>query len=119
MMMTKNADGLNYYYEVDNFWIDPEASKFRLHLEGVRGNTLNYAYGNGNMWTTTDNDNDTNGGNCSNTYMAPFWYSSCHSMNPLGDWMNTLYAKASCHFLGITSGLCDIMNYFAWGFRAK
>jgi len=57
--------------------------------------------------------------NCAVAYMGPFWYTACHNMNPMGNWGDTAYARASCHFMGHISGYCNIMSYMGWGFRAK
>jgi hypothetical protein len=80
----------------------------------------NRVYGHtGHPFTTYDRDNDSYSGNCAVSYMGPFWYTACHNMNPFGDWGNTSYAKASCHFVEVGSNYCYIMSYFAWGFRSK
>ena len=38
-------------------------------------------YHNGRKFTTSDNDNDINGGNCANTYNSAWWYGSCFDFN--------------------------------------
>ena len=39
------------------------------------------SYANGAAFSTSDNDNDSHGGNCAATYKGAWWYVGCHKSN--------------------------------------
>ena len=54
----------------------------RANLTNIVGGSTPGMYSSGNNLTTFDNDQDTNGGNCSTYYNNnPWWYSSCWTGN--------------------------------------
>jgi len=58
------------------------AFQSRANLSNIVGGVTPGMYSSGNSLTTYDNDQDTNGGNCSTYYNNnPWWYSSCWTGN--------------------------------------
>jgi hypothetical protein len=58
------------------------AFQSRANITNIVGGVTPGMYSSGNSLTTYDNDQDTNGGNCSTYYNNnPWWYSSCWTGN--------------------------------------
>ncbi|XP_062865673.1 microfibril-associated glycoprotein 4-like [Trichomycterus rosablanca] len=73
------------YAQYTSFYIDPESSKYRLHvsghINGGAGDSLSHS--SERDFSTFDKDST---GSCANTYSGGFWYNSwqCHHANPNG-----------------------------------
>ncbi len=87
-MQTKKTDGgIKRYAEYSSFSTDTEANKYRLSVSWFSWDTYNSFWG--HSWfsfTTRNQDNDTNIGNCAVSYKWAWWYWTCHSAN-----LNWLY----------------------------
>ncbi|XP_062615109.1 ficolin-2-like [Saccostrea cucullata] len=91
----------SYLYQKYHFIrVGPESDKYRLHIEGpTTGDAgdfiLRYNNSksiNNQRFTTFDNDNDNNAGNCA-TGTGGWWYNSCHyvALNNDPDSPETVY----------------------------
>jgi ficolin len=93
--------GKKIYAEYSNFHVANETSNYKMSfLAGsFKGNTgdamsgavkgVKYSH-NGMKFTTIDKDNDNNAGaNCATAFHGGWWYNSCHSFNPNGQYNNT------------------------------
>ena len=72
------------YYDV--FSVGDASTNYRFTVSGFTGNCGDsLAYHNGQMFTTTDRDNDESSSrNCAIVYKGGFWYNDCHEANPTG-----------------------------------
>ena len=66
-------------------------SSFRLRLgyyHGTAGeaSSRGLSFHNNAPFSTSDKDNDANGGNCAITYHGAWWYKSCHTSDLNGLW---------------------------------
>ena len=59
-----------------------------LSMKYIRSTEDCLSYHNGMMFTTKDNDNDKNSGNCAASYGNGWWYNNCHNTN-----LNGIYHK--------------------------
>ncbi|UYV82906.1 FCN2 [Cordylochernes scorpioides] len=78
-----DVNGTHVYATYEDFWIEDEAYKYKLHLsnyKGTAGDALSDAH-NGKKWSTTDQDNDTYNTSCSALFKGAWWYGSCHHAN--------------------------------------
>ncbi|GIX68232.1 techylectin-5A [Caerostris extrusa] len=101
----KAVDGEKRYALYDTFWIDDENNKYTLHIQdysGDAGDSMIAAHNN-HKFTTKDQDNDTNDGNCAQTFKGAWWYKSCHESN-----LNGLNLR------GVHKSFADGVNWRAW-----
>jgi hypothetical protein len=75
------------------WWDDVEYLATKVNLEWSKyilrinwNNWNNRVFREWNNFSTKDQDNDTRGGNCVNSYHSPWWMDACHSWTPL--WWN-------------------------------
>ncbi|XP_061176302.1 ficolin-1-like [Saccostrea echinata] len=100
--LTKNKDqelrvelqrfnGEKAYAQYSTFYVGDEGSKYRLTVSGysgTAGDSLDYH--NGMKFSTKDQDNDSNSGNCAITWHGAWWNKSCHQSN-----LNGKYATSA------------------------
>ena len=82
-----DAQGNRAYAEYSTFSIGDSSTEYILTVSdysGTAGDSM--AYHNGNRFSTEDNDNDNNSGNCATNNQAAWWYNSCYYSN-----LNGLY----------------------------
>lgn len=66
----------------DRFRIFDESLKYKLHVYGFSGNTVdNLAYHNGMSFSTVDQDNDESATNCASKNRGGWWYKNCGHSN--------------------------------------
>ena len=81
--MTSSSNGNWYSAEYWNFYVDDESLKYRIHFgsySGDNGDSFQYDATrniNGMAFTTYDQDNDLNTGNCAFDHRGGWWYNSC------------------------------------------
>lgn len=76
------------YARYSNFKIGNEATKFNMtysKFTGDVGDSLKHHNGHG--FTTKDQDNDSNSGNCAVSYKGAWWYGTCHDSNLNGQYL--------------------------------
>ena len=70
----------------NTFSVGTESREYPLTIGGFTGNTLTDPFVthplNGQRFTTFDNDNDRNGGNCAASHNNGWWYNNCDHINP-------------------------------------
>ena len=79
----KNDKTWSYLY-YNQFSIGSASEEYPLTVEGFSGVGTDWFANhplNGMKFTTLDNDNDKNGGNCAAIYKSGWWYNNCHSIN--------------------------------------
>ncbi|XP_061176977.1 fibroleukin-like [Saccostrea echinata] len=84
-------NGDTAYAEYSTFYIGNEPDKYQLTLSrytGTAGDSL--IYHNGSKFSTKDQDNDRDGGNCATSWLGAWWYKSCHYSN-----LNGQYAQSA------------------------
>jgi ficolin len=92
------------YADYSNFKVGSAASKYQLSVGGYSGNAGDSLSGhNGYKFSTHDQDNDTAGSSCAQSYSGAWWYSACHSSNLNGKYLN-----------GDHSSYANGMNWYAW-----
>ena len=61
------------------FSIEGSSADYRLHVSGYNGSAGDsFTHHNGRKFTTKDNDNDVNNGNCAVIFSGAWWYVNCH-----------------------------------------
>ena len=79
---TKGSRYAKYTFKVGN-----AASKYTLQATNYSGNAGDsLGYHNGMKFSTKDNDNDKNGGNCAAKYEGTWWYNNCYYSNLNGEY---------------------------------
>ncbi|XP_072023940.1 ficolin-2-like [Amphiura filiformis] len=99
-------DGSEWAYDLyASFVISDEATDYTLTLGAYIGGGAgdSFTYHDGQAFTTRDEDNDANGGNCAVTYKGAWWYENCHNAN-----LNGLYLN------GPHSTFAIGVNYYSW-----
>ncbi|XP_048749148.2 ficolin-2-like [Ostrea edulis] len=95
------------YVKYSSISVGNEASKYVISLSGFSGNAgdcFTSRHSINNMkFTTKDQDNDANSGNCAVQFQSGWWHNSCHCSNP-----NGLYLA------GETSIFADGITYDPW-----
>lgn len=82
-------ESVKTYATYDEFWIDEELNKYRMHVNGYRGTAGDsFSSTNGRLFTTKDQDNDSHDKNCAVQFKGAWWYTGCHESN-----LNGLYLK--------------------------
>ncbi|GIY56311.1 techylectin-5A, partial [Caerostris darwini] len=98
----KAVDGEKRYALYHTFWIDDESHNYTLHIQdysGDAGDSMISGHNN-HKFSTKDQDNDPNEGNCAESYKGAWWYSSCHNSN-----LNGLYLR------GVHKSSADGVNW--------
>ena len=75
-----NGTGLRWTYH--HFRVDGPENDYRLHIgrgEGPSGAHDAMMIHNGKPFTTFDNDNDIDGGNCASLYKGGWWFKRCYN----------------------------------------
>ncbi|XP_056002854.1 ficolin-2-like [Ostrea edulis] len=88
------------YVKYSSISVGNEASKYVISISGYSGNVGDcFTSGhpiNNMKFTTKDQDNDLNSGNCAVQYQTGWWLKSCHCSNPNGLYLageTSIYAK--------------------------
>jgi hypothetical protein len=84
----ENQSGIRKYAKYANFSVGDESDKYRLKLalySGTGGDSLTYH--NNRLFTSKDQDNDSNSGNCAISYTGAWWYGHCHHSNLNGKYL--------------------------------
>ena len=69
----------------NTFSVGTQSKEYPLTIGGFTGTTTDPFVThplNGQRFSTIDNDNDKNGGNCASSHNGGWWYNSCHHINP-------------------------------------
>ena len=79
--------GKCFFAEYATFWVDPDASKYTIHLSGFVGNggdsltnssPLSFWNQNGMAFSTSDIDNDLSPSvSCASKYASGWWFNAC------------------------------------------
>ena len=70
------------YVKYSSFAVDDAASKYTLTVSGWSGTLSDeLTYHNTMKFSTNDQDNDIDGGNCAISYAGAWWYKSCYNSN--------------------------------------
>ena len=88
----RDKDGNSAYTSYSTFYIGGSTTDYTLHVSGYNGtagDSLEYHHL--KKFTTKDNDNDKNSGNCAVLYTGAWWYESCHQSNLNGQFGNDAY----------------------------
>ena len=76
--------GDNYTALYNNFRLEEEGP-YRIQVSGFDPQQSNiqdsFSYTNGAAFSTSDNDNDSNDGNCAARFLGAWWYKHCHTSN--------------------------------------
>ena len=82
------------------FIVQSEANNYRMTFSGVTSgyDNGNFAYHSGQMFSTSDRDNDSYSGHCGGSYANGWWFKSCWTINPIygkgrpywGQYMNSI-----------------------------
>jgi len=85
--------GKKYYATYQDFSVEGPQEKFKLHVgqySGNAGDALPIGQGNGNVFSTKDNDETTW---CAERYRGAWWYGGCHYSNLNGLWGSKEFGK--------------------------
>ncbi|XP_045183336.2 fibrinogen-like protein 1 [Mercenaria mercenaria] len=86
----EDFEGNRAFAKYSKFRIYPEEDKYKLEVSGYSGNAGDSLKPhNGMAFSTFDNDNEINSGNCAKTYHGAWWYKSCHTSNLNGKFIHT------------------------------
>ncbi|CAH3194193.1 unnamed protein product [Porites evermanni] len=100
----EDTTGKTAYAEYDMFAVTSERTKYQLSLGPYSGTAGDSFSGHrGQPFTTKDQDNDNNAGNCAVAYKGAWWYTNCHTSH-----LNGLYHHGS------HSSYADGVNWYAW-----
>ena len=70
------------YYHYNQFSVGSASEEYPLTVGGFTGVSRNrFAYHNGMKFSTLDNDNDKDSGNCAALSKSGWWYNRCHQIN--------------------------------------
>nr|XP_034337528.1 fibrinogen-like protein A isoform X2 [Crassostrea gigas] len=75
------------FAKYSNFSVGDEESKYKLNVKGYNGtagDSLNYS--NDIKFSTLDQDNDNDSGNCATYWKSAGWFKSCFKTNPNGQY---------------------------------
>ncbi|KAH9488833.1 Ficolin-1 [Bulinus truncatus] len=72
-----------YFAQYEDFYIDSEEKKYRLHISGFSGNVVDELMTHNNMaFSTADRENDIQPiMHCAEVYNTGWWYQGCHRVN--------------------------------------
>ena len=73
------------YLHYNQFSVGSASEEYPLTVGGFTGEGTDWFTShplNGMKFTTPDNDNDKNGGNCAASYKGGWWYNNCYYVNP-------------------------------------
>ncbi|XP_078685978.1 uncharacterized protein LOC144918807 [Branchiostoma floridae x Branchiostoma belcheri] len=74
--------GKRVFAEYDQFYIDGEDDRYRLHISGYHGNANDsMVYHDKQRFSTRDRDNDRSGGHCAEQCSSGWWFNNCHFSN--------------------------------------
>ncbi|CAL1287166.1 unnamed protein product [Larinioides sclopetarius] len=100
------VDGEKRHAHYDDFWIEDESNKYRLHIDGYSGDAGDSMISshNNQKFTTKDQDNDNHAeGNCALSYKGAWWYGACHASN-----LNGVYYR------GVHASYADGVNWYTF-----
>ena len=82
-------DGVKRFANYSFFSVGNAGTKYRLNVAGYAGTAGDALTGhNGTAFSTFDQDNDLNDGNCAVIFKGAWWYRSCHSSNLNGQYLS-------------------------------
>ena len=84
-------EGNTAYANYSTFSISDGSTEYILTVGGYSGTARDSLINphNGMRFSTRDNDNDNNGGNCAMHWTGAWWYNSCYASNLNGRYFNT------------------------------
>ena len=86
----KDYDNNTAYANYSSFYIGGSSTDYTLQVSGYSGTAGNgLAYHNGYKFSTKDDDNDVNSGNCAVYHSGAWWYRTCHYSNLNGLYYST------------------------------
>ncbi|XP_061196748.1 uncharacterized protein LOC133205022 [Saccostrea echinata] len=82
-------NGDKAYAVFSTFSVGDEASKYKLTVNGYSGTAGDsMTYSNGMKFSTKDQDNDKDSGNCATHWKSAWWFKACFYTNPNGEYTN-------------------------------
>ena len=82
-------DGVKRFANYSFFSVGNAETKYRLNVGGYAGTAGDaLTQHNGTAFSTFDQDNDLNGGNCAVIFKGAWWYRSCHASNLNGQYLS-------------------------------
>ena len=87
----RDKNGTEVYAKYSHFYIGSSTTDYTLHVSGYNGTAGDsLAYHNLQKFSTKDDDNDKDSGNCAVRYSGAWWYNKCYYTN-----LNGLYTDQS------------------------
>ena len=113
-------EGVKKFALYNYFSVGNAATNYRLNIggySGTAGDTM--ARHNGQAFSTFDQDNDIDSGNCALTYKGAWWYDACHGVNLNGQYLSGQHASYAdgVHWQGF-KGHYYSLKYTAMKIRA-
>ena len=89
--MKMKGETIPVFAKYSSFHIGDAASKYVLNISGFSGNVSseNLRYHNGKRFSTYDQDNDSNDGNCAAVCNGGWWYGDCFKVHLNGPYYKT------------------------------
>ncbi|XP_062597265.1 angiopoietin-2-like [Saccostrea cucullata] len=82
-------NGDKAYAVFSTFSVGDEASKYKLTVNGYSGNAGDsMTYSSGMKFSTKDQDNDKDSGDCATYWKSAWWFKACFYTNPNGQYTN-------------------------------
>jgi len=82
----------NKYAKYSNFTVTNEATNYTLFVDFYSGSATDRLKNhNGMAFTTKDQDNDKNSGNCAINYRGAWWYNNCYASSLNGNYGDSHY----------------------------
>ena len=92
----EDFDGNKRHASYSTFQVLDSSRKYQLNVAGYSGDAGDsLTYHNGMKFSTKDQDNDKDSGNCASKYVGAWWYNACHRSNLNGKYLSgthTTYA---------------------------
>ncbi|CAL1287160.1 unnamed protein product [Larinioides sclopetarius] len=99
------VNGEKRHAHYDDFWIEDESNKYKLHIGGYNGDAGDsmIAMHNNQKFSTKDQDNDNSTVNCAINNTGAWWYEACHASN-----LNGVYYR------GVHESSSDGVNWYSF-----
>ena len=89
------------YLHYNQFSIGSASEEYTMTVGGFTGVGTDWFSYNGMQFSTPDNDNDKEGGNCAARFRSGWWYNHCHHINintqPPDVGRNVLFSEMKIH----------------------
>ena len=92
----EDFDGNQRHANYSTFQVLDSSRKYKLNITGYSGDAGDsLTEHNGMKFSTKDQDNDQNGGNCAVGFKGAWWYNACHASNLNGKYLSGTTEYAS------------------------